>query len=176
MDGNNVGKCPVMHGAVTSNSASGTSNREWWPNQLNIGILHQHDQKSNPMGANFNYREEFKSIDYKALKKDLHDLMTDSQDWWPADYGHYGPFFIRMTWHAAGTYRSGDGRGGGPGDPRVRPALALATGPAGKRPAVRRDDRGLRTAWPARRRLALARAHRGHPRRAPPVTVTVSPR
>jgi catalase-peroxidase len=80
---------------------------------LNIGILHQHDQKSNPMGANFNYREEFKSIDYKALKKDLHDLMTDSQDWWPADYGHYGPFFIRMTWHAAGTYRSGDGRGGG---------------------------------------------------------------
>ena len=113
MDGNNAGKCPVMHGAVTTNSASGTSNREWWPNQLNIGILHQHDQKSNPMGANFNYREEFKSLDYKALKKDLHDLMTDSQDWWPADYGHYGPFFIRMTWHAAGTYRSGDGRGGG---------------------------------------------------------------
>ena len=113
MDGNNAGKCPVMHGAVTTNSASGTSNREWWPNQLNIGILHQHDQKSNPMGANFNYREAFKSIDYKALKKDLHDLMTDSQDWWPADYGHYGPFFIRMTWHAAGTYRSGDGRGGG---------------------------------------------------------------
>ena len=113
MDGNNAGKCPVMHGAVTTNSTSGTSNREWWPNQLNIGILHQHDQKSNPMGANFNYREEFKSIDYKALKKDLHDLMTDSQDWWPADYGHYGPFFIRMTWHAAGTYRSGDGRGGG---------------------------------------------------------------
>ena len=113
MDGNNAGKCPVMHGAVTTNSASGTSNREWWPNQLNIGILHQHDQKSNPMGANFNYREEFKSIDYKALKKDLHDLMTDSQDWWPADYGHYGPFFIRMTWHAAGTYRTGDGRGGG---------------------------------------------------------------
>ena len=113
MDGNNAGKCPVMHGAVTTNSGSGTSNREWWPNQLNIGILHQHDQKSNPMGANFNYREEFKSIDYKALKKDLHDLMTDSQDWWPADYGHYGPFFIRMTWHAAGTYRNGDGRGGG---------------------------------------------------------------
>ncbi|MFL2842382.1 MAG: catalase/peroxidase HPI [Candidatus Puniceispirillaceae bacterium] len=113
MDGNNAGKCPVMHGAVATNSSSGTSNREWWPNQLNIGILHQHDQKSNPMGVNFNYREEFKSIDYKALKKDLRDLMTDSQDWWPADYGHYGPFFIRMTWHAAGTYRSGDGRGGG---------------------------------------------------------------
>ena len=113
MDGNNAGKCPVMHGAVTTNSASGTSNREWWPNQLNISILHQHDQKSNPMGASFNYREEFKSLDYEALKRDLHDLMTDSQDWWPADYGHYGPFFIRMTWHAAGTYRSGDGRGGG---------------------------------------------------------------
>ena len=113
MYGNNAGKCPVMHGAVTTNSASGTSNREWWPNQLNISILHQHDQKSNPMGASFNYREEFKSLDYEALKRDLHDLMTDSQDWWPADYGHYGPFFIRMTWHAAGTYRSGDGRGGG---------------------------------------------------------------
>jgi catalase-peroxidase len=102
-----------MHGAVTRNSTSGTSNREWWPNQLNIGILHQHDQKSNPMDAGFNYREEFKKLDYQALKKDLTDLMTDSQDWWPADYGHYGPFFIRMTWHAAGTYRSGDGRGGG---------------------------------------------------------------
>ena len=113
MDGNNGGKCPVMHGAVTRNSTSGTSNREWWPNQLNIGILHQHDQKSNPMDAGFNYREEFAKLDYQALKKDLTDLMTDSQDWWPADYGHYGPFFIRMTWHAAGTYRSGDGRGGG---------------------------------------------------------------
>ena len=111
MDG--VSKCPVMHGAVTSNSGSGTSNRDWWPNQLNVNILHQHDKKSNPMGANFNYREEFKKINYDALKKDLHHLMTDSQDWWPADYGHYGPFFIRMTWHAAGTYRTGDGRGGG---------------------------------------------------------------
>ncbi len=113
MDGNNIGKCPVMHGAVTKNSSSGTSNREWWPNQLNLSILHQHDVKSNPMGSNFNYREEFSKLDYQALKKDLHDLMTDSQEWWPADYGHYGPFFIRMTWHAAGTYRSGDGRGGG---------------------------------------------------------------
>ena len=110
---NNVSKCPVMHGAVTSNSGSGTSNRDWWPNQLNLNILHQHDRKSNPMGEEFDYREEFKKLDYDALKKDLHDLMTDSQDWWPADYGHYGPFFIRMTWHAAGTYRTGDGRGGG---------------------------------------------------------------
>ncbi len=113
MDGNNGGKCPVMHGAVTKNSSSGTSNRDWWPNQLNLSILHQHDAKSNPMGKDFNYREAFKQVDYAALKKDLHDLMTDSQQWWPADYGHYGPFFIRMTWHAAGTYRSGDGRGGG---------------------------------------------------------------
>jgi len=110
---NDVSKCPVMHGAVTSNKGSGTSNRDWWPNQLNLNILHQHDQKPNPMGEDFDYREEFKKIDYDALKKDLHDLMTDSQDWWPADYGHYGPFFIRMSWHAAGTYRTGDGRGGG---------------------------------------------------------------
>ena len=106
-------KCPVMHGAVTKNNGSGTSNRDWWPNQMNLSILHQHDKKSNPMDLDFNYREEFKKIDYDALKKDLHHLMTDSQDWWPADYGHYGPFFIRMTWHAAGTYRTGDGRGGG---------------------------------------------------------------
>ena len=108
-----VSKCPVMHGAVTSNSSSGTSNRDWWPNQLNLSILHQHDKKSNPMDLNFNYREEFKKLDYNSLKQDLQHLMTDSQDWWPADYGHYGPFFIRMTWHAAGTYRTGDGRGGG---------------------------------------------------------------
>ena len=106
-------KCPVMHGAITKNMGEGTSNREWWPNQLNLNILHQHDRKSDPMEAGFNYREEFKKLDYAALKKDLHNLMTDSQDWWPADYGHYGGFFIRMTWHAAGTYRTGDGRGGG---------------------------------------------------------------
>ena len=106
-------KCPVMHGALTKNKGTGTSNKEWWPNQLNLSILHQHDQKSNPNDDGFNYREAFKGLDYQALKKDLNDLMTESQDWWPADYGHYGPFFIRMTWHAAGTYRTGDGRGGG---------------------------------------------------------------
>ena len=109
----NEGKCPVMHGAMTSNSSSGTSNKDWWPDQLNLSILHQHDKKSNPMDDGFDYRREFNDIDYAALKKDLNDLMTDSQEWWPADYGHYGPFFIRMTWHAAGTYRNTDGRGGG---------------------------------------------------------------
>ena len=113
MSSKDEGKCPVMHGALTTNNNSGTSNREWWPNQLNLSILHQHDEKSNPMDEGFNYAEEFKKLDYEGLKKDLYDLMTDSQAWWPADYGHYGPFFIRMTWHAAGTYRTGDGRGGG---------------------------------------------------------------
>ena len=106
-------RCPVMHGANTKNNGEGTTNRDWWPNQLDISILHQHDEKSNPMGKDYNYRDHFKNIDYDALKKDLNNLMTDSQDWWPADYGHYGPFFIRMTWHAAGTYRTADGRGGG---------------------------------------------------------------
>ena len=109
----NQKKCPVMHGAMTNYSSSGTSNKDWWPKQLNLSILHQHDTKTNPMGVNFDYRSEFEKIDYDSLKKDLNDLMTDSQEWWPADYGHYGPFFIRMTWHAAGTYRSTDGRGGG---------------------------------------------------------------
>jgi len=108
-----VQKCPVMHGANTRYRGEGTTNRDWWPNQLDLSILHQHGQKSKPTGADFNYREQFKTIDYAALKKDLTDLMTDSQDWWPADFGHYGPFFIRMTWHAAGTYRTTDGRGGG---------------------------------------------------------------
>ena len=106
-------KCPVMHGSATNNKGLSTSNKDWWPNQLNINILHQHDKRSNPMSPSFDYRSEFKKLDFKALKKDLTDLMTDSKDWWPADYGHYGPFFIRLTWHAAGTYRTWDGRGGG---------------------------------------------------------------
>ncbi|HZS02982.1 MAG TPA: peroxidase family protein, partial [Chloroflexota bacterium] len=89
------------------------TNRDWWPNQVDLSVLHKHDRQSSPMGADYNYAEEFKSLDVEALKRDLVELMTTSQDWWPADYGHYGPFLIRMTWHATGTYRIADGRGGG---------------------------------------------------------------
>ena len=108
----NGSKCPVDHGSESQHSQGMRSNYQWWPDNINVDILHQHDKKSNPVNG-VDYREEFKKLDYEALKKDLHELMTDSQDWWPADYGHYGPFFIRMTWHAAGTYRTTDGRGGG---------------------------------------------------------------
>ncbi|MDV2887051.1 catalase/peroxidase HPI [Alkalihalophilus pseudofirmus] len=108
----NAGKCPFT-GESGDKPSRGTKNKDWWPNQLDLNVLHQHDTKTNPLGADFNYAEEFKKLDYDALKKDLLNLMTDSQDWWPADYGHYGPFFIRMSWHAAGTYRTVDGRGGG---------------------------------------------------------------
>ena len=112
-------KCPIMHVPA---GAAGTSNRDWWPNLLKLNILHQHSSLSDPMGAGFNYVEEFRKLDLKSLKKDLFTLMTDSQDWWPADYGHYGPFFIRMAWHSAGTYRTGDGRGGaGTGTQRFTP-------------------------------------------------------
>ena len=113
MSNNEENKCPVIHGSLSSNSNTGTSNKDWWPNQLNLSLLHQHDKKSDPMDEDFDYAKAFKELDYDALKKDLTDLMTDSQEWWPADFGHYGGFFIRMTWHAAGTYRIGDGRGGG---------------------------------------------------------------
>jgi len=115
-------KCPVTGKSARPISGSGTSNRDWWPNQLNLHILHQHSAKSNPMGEDFDYAEEFGKLDLNAVKKDLYALMTDSQDWWPADYGHYGPLFIRMAWHSAGTYRMGDGRGGaGSGSQRLAP-------------------------------------------------------
>jgi len=119
---NEESKCPVTGHTRNSAAGRGTTNRDWWPNQLNLKILHQQSAKSNPMGKEFNYAEEFKKLDLQALKKDLYDLMTDSQDWWPADYGHYGPLFIRMAWHSAGTYRMGDGRGGaGSGSQRLAP-------------------------------------------------------
>ncbi|HET6544651.1 MAG TPA: catalase/peroxidase HPI [Chryseolinea sp.] len=115
-------KCPFHNGALKQIAGSGTQNRDWWPNQLKVSVLRQRSSLSNPMGEKFNYAEEFKSLDFPALKNDLHALMTDSQEWWPADFGHYGPLFIRMAWHSAGTYRTGDGRGGaGAGQQRFAP-------------------------------------------------------
>ena len=119
---NKENKCPVTGNTTKPATGSGTSNKDWWPNQLNLNILHQHSSLSNPLGEEFNYADEFKKLDLAALKKDLYTLMTDSQDWWPADYGHYGGLFIRMAWHSAGTYRLGDGRGGaGSGSQRFAP-------------------------------------------------------
>ena len=104
-NGNGSGKCPFSSGAFKYTHGTFRANRDWWPNQLKLDILRQHTSKSDPMGSEFNYAEEFKNLDYKGLKKDLAALMTDSKDWWPADFGHYGPLFIRLAWHAAGTYR-----------------------------------------------------------------------
>ncbi|HQZ03141.1 MAG TPA: catalase-peroxidase, partial [Thauera sp.] len=136
------GKCPVMHGG---NTAAGRSNMDWWPNALNLDILHQHDSKTNPLGAGFNYREALKSLDVDALKKDLTALMTDSQDWWPADWGHYGGLMIRMAWHAAGTYRIADGRGGaGAGNQRFAPLNSW--------PDNVGLDKARRLLWPIKRK------------------------
>jgi len=148
MDGNDIGKCPVMHGAVASPKA-GTSNTDWWPNQLNLGILHQHGAASNPMGADFNYAEAFKGLDLEAVKADLTALMTDSQDWWPADYGHYGGLFVRMAWHSAGTYRTADGRGGGgSGSQRFAPLNSW--------PDNGNLDKARRLLWPIKQKYGNA--------------------
>ncbi|PLT20033.1 MULTISPECIES: catalase/peroxidase HPI [Ralstonia] len=144
-------KCPFSgHGPAASHTfGGGTSNKDWWPNQLRVDLLNQHSEKSDPLGKQFNYREAFKSLDYDALKADLRKLMTDSQDWWPADFGHYGPQFIRMAWHAAGTYRTGDGRGGaGRGQQRFAPLNSW--------PDNVNIDKSRRLLWPIKQKYGQA--------------------
>ncbi|MEP6064198.1 MAG: peroxidase family protein, partial [Paracoccaceae bacterium] len=147
MDGNDMdksGKCPVMH-----TTFSARSNGDWWPNQLNLKILHQNSSLSDPMGEEFDYIEAFKTLDLDAVKADLTALMTDSQDWWPADYGHYGPMFIRMAWHSAGTYRTGDGRGGaGSGSQRFAPLNSW--------PDNGNLDKARRLLWPIKQKYGNA--------------------
>ncbi|MEI6590086.1 MAG: catalase/peroxidase HPI [Verrucomicrobiota bacterium] len=142
------GKCPFphLHDSAPKHTGMGVkSNRDWWPNQLNLKILHQNSALSNPMGTEFDYAAEFKKLDFKALKQDLYTLMTDSQDWWPADFGHYGPFFIRMAWHSAGTYRTGDGRGGaGAGQQRFAPLNSW--------PDNANLDKARRLLWPIKQK------------------------
>ncbi len=138
-------KCPFASGARKHATAGATTNASWWPNQLNVKMLNQNSPLSNPMDKAFNYADEFKSLDLHAVIKDLHALMTDSQDWWPADYGHYGPFFIRMAWHSAGTYRIADGRGGaGTGNQRFAPNSAW--------PDNVNLDKARRLLWPVKKK------------------------
>lgn len=137
-----AGQCPVMHGGNTS---AGMANMDWWPNALNLSILHQHDCKTDPFSQAFDYREEVKKLDVAALKRDLAALMTDSQDWWPADWGHYGGLMIRMAWHAAGTYRVADGRGGaGTGNQRFAPINSW--------PDNANLDKARRLLWPIKKK------------------------
>ena len=139
------GKCPVLGGAHRHTAAGTTSNQHWWPNQLNLRVLHQNSSLSDPMGENFNYAEAFKTVDLDALKKDIEAVMTTSQDWWPADNGHYGPLFIRMAWHSAGTYRIHDGRGGGA-------AGTLRFAPLNSWPDNGNLDKARRLLWPVKQK------------------------
>uniref|UniRef100_UPI003D814734 peroxidase family protein n=1 Tax=Trichloromonas sp. TaxID=3069249 RepID=UPI003D814734 len=142
---NDENKCPVTGKTSKHAAMRGTSNRDWWPNQLNLKMLHQNSSMSDPMGEAFDYAKEFKSLDLSALKKDLVALMTDSQDWWPADYGHYGGLFIRMAWHSAGSYRTGDGRGGGgTGNQRFAPVNSW--------PDNTNLDKARRLLWPVKQK------------------------